>query len=53
MVTRKPPEPDAPLAMVCTMQIEAAAPADGQSTVLPRFRMVAYTGGPMRVAGWR
>jgi hypothetical protein len=33
------------------MEIDAAG--DGTSSALPRFRMVAYTGGPMRVAGWR
>ena len=33
--------------------IEAAAPtADGQAPSLRRFSMVAYTGGPMVVAGW-
>jgi hypothetical protein len=38
-----------------TLEIEAAegdAPADGRAR-LPRFAMVAYTGGPMRIAGWR
>jgi hypothetical protein len=30
----------------------AGAPAAAQPT-LPRFQMVAYTGGPMRLAGWR
>lgn len=39
-----------------TLVIEAAA--DGETATdgkprLPRFSMVAYTGGPMRVAGWR
>jgi hypothetical protein len=37
------------------IQIEAAADgteADGKPR-LPRFSMVAYTGGPMRIAGWR
>ncbi len=38
------------------IQIEAAA--EGEMTAegkprLPRFSMVAYTGGPMRIAGWR
>ena len=23
------------------------------AALLPRFSMVAYTGGPMRIAGWR
>jgi len=30
----------------------AAAGGDGRPT-LPRFTMVAYTGGPMKIAGWR
>jgi len=34
-----------------TFDLEAAA--DVASNALPRFRMTAYTGGPMRVAGWR
>jgi hypothetical protein len=33
------------------VDIEAASPEEPHR--LPRFRMVAYTGGPMRVAGWR
>ena len=59
MATTKLPKPPqsqpspGPLALTCAMEIEAAAPVDGQVTTLPRFRMVAYTGGPMRVAGWR
>jgi hypothetical protein len=38
-----------------TLEIEAAegdTSADGRAR-LPRFAMVAYTGGPMRIAGWR
>ena len=27
--------------------------ADANETTLPRFQMIAYTGAPMRVAGWR
>jgi len=45
----------APLTLTCAMQFEAAQPAavaDGKVS-LPRFSMVAYTGGPMRLAGWR
>ena len=33
-----------------TLDLEAAGEG---GTTLPRFRMVAYTGTPMRVAGWR
>jgi hypothetical protein len=43
-----------PLELNCEMQFEitAAVGADGKPQ-LPRFRMVAYTGGTMRVGGWR
>ena len=33
--------------------IEAAAAGKDGSPKLPRFSMVAYTGGPMRIGGWR
>ncbi len=33
-------------------EIEGAPEAEGTPR-LPRFSMVAYTGGPMRIAGWR
>jgi hypothetical protein len=39
------------LLATATFELEAADGA--QPAGLPRFRMVAYTGGPMRVAGWR
>ena len=47
--------PQAPgqLCLTATAHIEVEAAADGSSTALPRFQMVGYTGGPMRVAGWR
>lgn len=42
-----------PIEIAAQFIIEAeAAPSDGKAP-LPRFRMVAYTGGPMRIAGWR
>ena len=41
------------LNLTATAQIEVEAGADGASTALPRFQMLAYTGGPMRIAGWR
>jgi len=42
------------LRLSATAVIDVDASADGTSSgVLPRFRMVAYTGGQMRVAGWR
>jgi len=38
----------------CSPQwIEAAAVADGKPAGLPRFSMTAYTGGPMKLTGWR
>jgi hypothetical protein len=40
------------LTATAVIDVDAAASGDG-ATALPRFRMVAYTGGPMRVAGWR
>ena len=41
-----------PGAVVIEATAELAAGADGKPP-LPRFAMVAYTGGPMRIAGWR
>jgi hypothetical protein len=41
------------LTFTATADITFAAAADGQSAPLPRFKMVAYTGGAMRVGGWR
>jgi len=35
------------------IQIEAAQPREDGRPALPRFSMVAYTGGAMRIAGWR
>ncbi|GAB6185693.1 phage major capsid protein [Thermopirellula anaerolimosa] len=48
---------EAHLNLVCdpgSITIEAVedGPAEGRPR-LPRFSMVAYTGGPMRIAGWR
>lgn len=40
------------LDLVASLNLEAAADADGKSP-LPRFSMIAYTGGLMRIAGWR
>ncbi|MFO8013546.1 MAG: hypothetical protein R6X20_09605, partial [Phycisphaerae bacterium] len=50
-------QPDGALAFLSepgALEIEAAAQqGDDGTPALPRFTMVAYTGGPMRVAGWR
>jgi hypothetical protein len=50
---RKPPEQ---FALTAAVEIDLAAEAAGagqDKPALPRFSMVAYTGGPMKVAGWR
>lgn len=51
------PEPSAPqpqLDLTATAVIDLGGAADGSAGgALPKFRMIAYTGGPMRVAGWR
>ena len=36
-----------------TLTIEAIAQGGDGKHPLPRFTMVAYTGGPMKIAGWR
>ncbi|NUP98086.1 MAG: hypothetical protein HUU28_18165 [Planctomycetaceae bacterium] len=41
------------LTLTATADISFTAAAEGQSAPLPRFKMVAYTGGAMRVGGWR
>jgi hypothetical protein len=60
-LTKKPPTTKSdsfvtPASLSLTAQavidIDAAAD-DGTGQSLPRFRMVAYTGNPMRVGGWR
>jgi hypothetical protein len=45
--------PPTQLYLTATAHIEIEAAADGTPNALPRFQMVGYTGGPMRVAGWR
>jgi hypothetical protein len=41
------------LSLSATAVIDVDAAGDGAAQSLPKFRMVAYTGGPMRIAGWR
>ena len=42
------------ISLTVMMDITAGADAgDPGAPGLPRFSMVAYTGGPMRIAGWR
>ncbi len=56
---RPPEQPDAAkvpgmLQLTATAVFDAAsAGEEGSTPSLPRFRMVAYTGAPMRIAGWR
>jgi len=50
----KDPVPDR-LELLCAcdaITLEAAAP-EGEGEVIPRFSMIAYTGEPMRIEGWR
>ena len=48
------PKPPESLDLVAAMQIDvAAADAGGGKAPLPRFTMVAYTGGPMKIGEWR
>ncbi len=42
-----------PLTLTGTAEITAAAAGADAEKALPRFTMLAYTGGAMRVAGWR
>lgn len=58
MKTKSPPKPPEAHPLPATMELTASAEFDIEAaadggTRLPRFRMVAYTGGPMRIAGWR
>ncbi|MBX3399538.1 MAG: hypothetical protein KF873_12415 [Gemmataceae bacterium] len=48
-------QPSAPrtLNLEATATIHLEAAGTGEGSPLPRFRMVAYTGTPMLVAGWR
>jgi hypothetical protein len=49
-----PPSNPRTVQMTATAAIEIEAAADGGAgNLLPRFQMLAYTGTPMRVSGWR
>ena len=53
-MTLKPQQNQSQLSISATAVFDIDAAVDGSSAAsLPKFRMVAYTGGPMRVAGWR
>ncbi len=41
------------LSLTATAHIEVEAASEGAGSALPRFQMLAYTGGPMRIAGWK
>ena len=46
--------PHTSLSLTAQAEFEIVAGEDaGPNAALPKFRMVAYTGGPMKVAGWR
>ncbi|MBU6240028.1 MAG: hypothetical protein KGQ51_19615 [Planctomycetes bacterium] len=50
----KPQEQQCQVCITATAMLDIDASSDGSASgTLPRFRMVAYTGGPMRIAGWR
>ena len=51
--TASDPPPPKALSLSATAHIEVAAAAEGGTVPLPRFQMLAYTGGPMRIAGWK
>jgi phage major head subunit gpT-like protein len=53
-MTLKPQQTQSQLSISATAVFDIDASADGTApAALPKFRMVAYTGGPMRVSGWR
>ncbi len=52
-VTANPKNSIPALTLTAIADITVVAAADGQTAPLPRFKMVAYTGSAMRVAGWR
>ena len=52
-ITADPKKTIPALMLTATADITVVAAADGQAAPLPRFKMVAYTGSAMRVAGWR
>ena len=50
----KPQEQQRQVCITATAMLDIDASSDGSASgALPRFRMVAYTGGPMRISGWR
>ncbi|RIK72345.1 MAG: hypothetical protein DCC68_26540, partial [Planctomycetota bacterium] len=51
--TRLNAKPQLELTATAELELVAAPGEDAAAPPLPRFRMLAYTGAPMRVAGWR
>ena len=45
--------PPTSLSLTATAHIDVSAAAEGATPGLPRFQMLAYTGGPMRISGWK
>jgi len=44
---------DAPIRLEATAEVQIEAAVEGEAPKPPTFAMVAYTGGAMRLAGWR
>ena len=51
--TQLPPNSARSLSLTGSGTIQIEAGGEGTVSALPRFQMVAYTGTPMRVSGWR
>ena len=41
------------LSLTAVLDVQAGAESADGKPALPRFSMAAYTGRPMRIAGWR
>lgn len=52
-VTSDVPAMPTSLCLTATARIDVEAAGDGTGNALPRFQMLAYTGGPMRIVGWK
>jgi len=53
MTTKNSKQQPSLFALTAQMEFTAGADTGDGKPVLPRFSMIAYTGGPMRIAGWR
>ena len=41
------------VSLTATLDVQAVADTSDGKLALPRFTMIAYTDGPMRLLGWR